>query len=156
MNYSREMDKLCHSLSQSQAHIFERSIDDGIPSFFFVKSYMLSEQARAIDDLNLESAGITKTEIYETIKNRVRGKRGKLLSYPLMHFLGYFYRSAAYLLKLTSKYLYENVPPKFLIENYQALHSLSIQEAIKDAFEANNLEIKTKEELFVDIYKRIK
>lgn len=152
MNYLRKMDEIGHSLATSQARIFERSIEDDLPSFFFTKSFMLSYEARQLDELNLDYAGITEVEIYEVIKNRIKSKRGQLLPFPIMHFLGYFYRSAAYLHGVSSSTLYEKVPPKFLVDNYQTLHSLPIEEAIKEAFEVNNLKVKTKLERFFEIF----
>ena len=152
MNYLRKMDEIGHSLATSQARIFERSIEDDLPSFFFIKSFMLSYEARQLDELNLDYAGITEVEIYEVIKNRIKSKRGQLFSYPVMHFLGYFYRSAAYLHGVSSSLLYEKIPPKFLVDSYQTLHSLPIEEAIKEAFEVNNLKVKTKLERFFEIF----
>ncbi len=152
MNYLRKMDEIGHSLATSQARIFERSVEDDLPSFFFIKSFLLSYEARQLDELNLDYAGITEVEIYEVIKNRIKSKRGQLLPFPIMHFLGYFYRSAAYLHGVSSSTLYEKVPPKFLVDNYQTLHSLPIEEAIKEAFEVNKLETKTKLERFFEIF----
>lgn len=156
MNFSRKMDELCHSLALSQARIFERSIEDGIPSYFFIRSYMTSNEVRFVDELDLERSGLNELEIYESIKNRIKTRNGELLPYPVMHFIGYFYRSAAYLTKLNSKYLFENISPKYLLTNYETLHSLPIEEAIKEAIEIFKLETKSKEELFVEIYKTIK
>lgn len=155
MNFSRKMDELCHSLSLSQARIFDRSVEEGIPSFFFIKSFMLSEEARALDELNLESSGITETEIFDTIKNNVLTKRGDILPYSVIHFIGYFYRSAAYMLNSSSRSLYQDILPKFLVDNYPTLHSLPIEEAIKEALEANNVKQKSKEEIFFEVYKTL-
>ena len=155
MNFLRKMDELCHSLSISQARMFERSVEDGIPSHFFIKSFMLSNEVRQLDKLNLESVGITETEIYFSIKDKIKTTRGEVLPYPIMHFLGYFYRSAAYLSNLSSSYLLKNIPPRFLINNYKTLHSLSIEEAIKESFIVNKIEIKTNEERFIEIYKTL-
>lgn len=153
--YFKEMDETCHFLSNMQARIFERSVEDGIPSYFFIKSFLLSYEARQLDKLNLESAGITEVEIYYVVKEKIKTNRGEILPYPIMHFLGYFYRSAAYLSKLTSSYLLKNIPPRFLINNYQTLHSLAIEEAIKEAFIVNKIEIKSNEERFIEVYQKL-
>ena len=153
MNSLRKMDKLCHSLSTFQANIFEKSVEKGIASFFFIKSFMVSPLARELDDLNLESAGLTEIEIFEVVKSNIKIKRGKLIGYPIMRFLGYFYRSASYLYKLTSKFLYEKIPPKMLIESYDSLHALPIEEAIKDVFDILEINIESNEEIFIKLYK---
>ena len=154
MNSSkRKMDKLCHNLSVMQANLFEKSVVKGLPSYFFIKSFMLSNEARELDELNLESAGITEVEIFYSINQNIKSRRGNLLPYPIMRFLGYFYRSAAYLYELSSKYLYEHIPPKIVVNSFDTLHSLPIEEAIKDVFEILNIEPLTKEELFKKLYR---
>lgn len=153
MNSLRKMDKLGHSLSTLQANIFEKSVEKGLPSFFFIKSFMVSDLARDLDELNLESAGLTEIEIFDVVKSNIKIKRGKLVSYPIMRFLGYFYRSASYLYKLSSKFLYKNIPPKILIESYDSLHALPIEEAIKDVFDILKINIESNEEIFIKLYK---
>ena len=155
MNSSRKMDELCHSLSVSQARIFDRSVENGIPSYFFIKSFMLSSQARDLDNLNLEGAGITEVDIFDAISEKIKIRRGELLPYDIIHFIGYFYRSAAYLHNVTSKYLFEKISPKFLVENFETLHSLAIEDAIEEVFDTLNLVTKSKEELFIELYKTI-
>ena len=155
MNSLRKMDKLSHSLSTLQANIFEKSVEKGIPSLFFIKSFMVSPLARELDDLNLESAGLTEIEIFEAVKSNIKIKRGKLIGYPIMRFLGYFYRSVSYLYNLSSKFLYENISPKMLIESYDSLHALSIEEAIKEVFDILKIDIESKEDLFIRLYKSI-
>ena len=149
------MDELCHSLSVSQARIFDRSVKNGISSYFFIKSFMLSNQARELDNLNLEGAGLTEVDIFDAICEKVSIRRGELLPYEIIHFIGYFYRSASYLCGVTSKYLYKNIPPKFLVNNFKTLHAIAIEDAIEEVFDALHLITKSKNELFIEIYKKI-
>jgi hypothetical protein len=137
-----------------QANLFERSVEKGIPSYFFIKSFLLSDDARHIDELNLEVSGLSEIEIFSLISANIKSKRGNLLPYPIMRFLGYFYRSAAYLYDVTSKFLYENVPVKVVVSSYDYLHSLPIEEAIKDVFEILHINLLSKEELFIKLYKQ--
>ena len=155
MNFSRKMDKFAHNICLSQARMFEKSVDDGLPSYFFIKSFMKSPQARAYDELNLDYANITEVEIYDSIKNRIKIKRGTILPYPIMRFIGYFYRAASYLLDVKSTFLFDNISPKYLSDNYLTLHSLSIEEAIKEVFASKDIHLKTKEEILRDIYKKM-
>ena len=154
MKYSRKMDERCHSLSIMQGRLFERSVEFHIPSYFFIKSFMLSEEAMALDDLDLEKAGITEVEIFNSIKSKIDITRGCLLPYQLMRFIGYFYRSASYLYDVSSKYLYQHIPVKSLISSYDSLHSLPIEEAINDMLSIHKVDLKTKEELFSEEYKK--
>ena len=70
-----------------------------------------------------------------------------------MHYIGYFYRMAAYLTGYSSIQLYRNIKPDLLNKNYRTLHSLTIEEAIKEVFEITNTKIEDKYSLFKKIYK---
>ena len=149
MNFLKKFDRVISNLAHSQAMIFERSIDEGIPSRLFVKSFMLSNEARRLDELSLEMAGLTEIEIFESVKMKIKTKRGIFLPYPIMHFIGYFYRAAVYLSGYSSREIYEKIPVDFLIRNYEVLHSFAIEEAIRESFEILKIEK-------YDLYKRFK
>ena len=149
MSFLRKFDRVISNLAHSQAMIFERSIEEGIPSRIFIKSFMLSTEARRLDELSLEMAGLSEIEIFDSIKKRTRTKNGVFLSYPIMHFIGYFYRSAVYLSGYSSKQIYEKIPVDFLIRNYDVLHSFAIEEAVRESFEILKIEK-------YDLYKRFK
>lgn len=152
MKYLRNVDHLSYSLASSQARIFERSVALGIPSKTFVRSFLLSNEAKRIDDLNLDIAGLTEGEILDTISKRIKTRRGEIYPFAVMHFMGYFYRMASYLTGHHSKDLYRQIKPEFLFKNYQTLHALSIEEAIKETFEMMHIEEKDKYALFKKIY----
>ena len=96
MKFLRNVDRLSHSLASSQARIFESSVSLGIPSKIFIRSYMVSEQAKLIDDLKLDTAGLSEIEVMDQISQRITIKNGELYPFAIMHFIGYFYRMAAY------------------------------------------------------------
>lgn len=135
MNFLRKFDNIASSLAHSQAMIFERSVEEGLPSRMFIRSFMLSDEARRLDELYLEMAGLSEIEIFNSIKLKIKSKRGELLSYPLIHFIGYFYRSAVYLTNYSSKQIYERIPVEFLIRNYLVLHTYAIEEAVREALQ---------------------
>lgn len=153
MKFLRNVDDLAHSLAASQARIFEKSVSFGVPSKLFIRSYLLSSQAKSIDDLNLEIAGLSEIEIYDAISKKIKTKRGELYPFPVIHFIGYFYRMAAYLSGLSSAQLYKQIKPELLLKNYRTLHSLPIEEAINEAFEITNTGADDKYSLFKDIYR---
>ena len=153
MNSLRRVDKLCHSISTTQANIFERSVEKGFSSFIFIKSFMLSDYAKNFDILNLESDGLTELEIICSLKKNIQTRNGIILSYPVMRFLGYFYRSASYLYNLSSKYLFKVMPPKKIVSSYETLHALPIEEAIKEMIELLNIKPETKEEKYIRLLK---
>ena len=153
MEIIRSVDNLSYSLASSQARIFEKSIKYEIPSKIFIRSYMLSWEVRHIDDLDIYVAGLSEIEIYDEISKRIKTRKGEIYPFPVMHYIGYFYRMAAYLTGYSSKLLYENIKPDLLYKNYQTLHSLAIEDAIKEVFEITNIEIEDKYTLFKKIYK---
>ena len=153
MKFLRNVDSLSRSLALSQARIFENSVSFGIPSKIFIRSYMLSDEVMLIDSLNLNVAGLTEREVFDVVSKKITNKRGMLYSFSIMHFIGYFYRMAAYLSGYSSKQLYEYIKPDLLNRNYQTLHSLPIEEAIKEVFEITQFKIEDKYEYFRKIYK---
>ena len=153
MKFLRNVDHLSHSLASTQARIFENSVSFGIPSKTFIRSYMLSNEAKLIDNLNLDVAGLSEIEIFDEISKKIRTKRGELYPFSVMHYIGYFYRVAAYLTGYSSAQLYKSIKPALLYKNYQTLHSLAIEEAIKEVFEIANIEEEDKYSLFKRIYK---
>lgn len=155
MNYLRSVDDLSHSLASVQARIFEKSVSNGIPSKLFIRSYMISKEADYFDDLNLDVAGLSEIEIYNSISKKIKTKKGELYPYPVMHFIGYFYRMAAYLTDCSSVQLYRNIKPELLFKNFQTLHSLSIEDAVKEVFDITHFELEDKYSLFKKIYRNI-
>ena len=153
MKFLRSVDSLSYSLASSQARIFEKSVSFGIPSKIFIRSYMLSQEAKLIDSLNLTGDGLSEDDIFDNISKKIKTNKGELYSFSVMHYIGYFYREAAYLTGLSSRQLYQSVKPDILKRNYNAIHSLSIEEAIKEIFEITNVEIEDKYSLFKKIYK---
>ena len=153
MKFLRSVDRLSHSLALSQARIFEKSVSDGIPSKTFIRSYMLSKETKLIDDLNLDVAGLSEIELFDKIKMKINTNRGELYSFPAMHYVGYFYRIASYLTGLSSSQLYSTIKPDFIVRNYQTLHSLPIEESIREVFEITGTTIEDKISLFKKIYK---
>lgn len=154
MNYSMKLDELGIKLSHSQALIFEQSVEDGIPSMYFIKCFLLSEEAHHLDNLELARPGMSQLEIYASVKSHVHTRKGQLLSYLVMHFIGYFYRAAAYLTKYRSKELYEMIPVDLLVRNYQFLHSLAIEEAVREVFEILDIREFDAYERFKKIYNK--
>lgn len=152
MKFLRSLDELGHSLAITQGRIFEKSVENGIPSYFFIKSFMNSMEAKDLDDLNLTIVELTENEIFDAIANKVNIKRGNLLSYSLMRFIGYFYRMFSYLTNMKSKEIIRLVPINYLVNNFEVLHSYPIDEAVKEVINNKKIKLLTKEELFKRLY----
>ena len=156
MKFLKKFDELSARLAHSQAMIFERSVEEGLPSKMFIRCYMLSEEIKNIDELLLDVAGLSEVELFYTIKRKLKSSRGKLLSYPVMHFIGYFYRAASYLSGYSSKQLYFKVPVEFLLRNYLVLHTYPIEEAVRETFTILKIEDNDLYQRFKEIYGRCK
>ena len=152
MKFLRSVDNLGHSLALLQARIFESSVSNGLPSQFFIKSFMLSYEAECIDNLMLNISGLTEIEIFDSIKNNIKSKRGELFPYPVIHWIGYFYRMMAYLTGWSSKFIYKKITPSFLLKNYKTLHSLSIESQIEEIINLKKLKPIDNFEKFKKIY----
>ena len=152
MNFLRPDDHLMGYLSHNQAEIFEKSVEDGYPSKLFIKAFMLNNEVRYIDDLDLNRDGVNFEDIYTSTVNKIKNKTGELLPYNVMHFIGYFYRAASYLTKYPSKQLYQLIPVDLLVRNYVTLHTFDITEAIREVFELLNLEQNDLYQRFKEIY----
>ena len=86
--FLRNVDSLSYSLASSQARIFENSVSFGIPSKIFIKCYMLSNQAKLLDDLSLDVAGLSEVEIFDAVKENIKTTRGELYPFEIMHYIG--------------------------------------------------------------------
>ena len=153
MEFIRSVDHLAYYLASMQARNFEQSVRLGIPSKTFVRCFLLSNEARQIDELNLDIAGLSEGEILDAISMRIQTRKGEIYSPNEMHFIGYFYRMAAYLTGCHSRELYRSIKPEILYKNYLTLHALTIEDAIKEIFEITHFEVKDKYELFKQIYR---
>ncbi len=154
MNFLRKSSELSHRLAHMQAMIFEKSVEEGYPSKMFIKCFLLSSEALSLDNLELEKSGINQIDIFDAVKSKIKSKRGELLSFPIMHFIGYFYRMASYLSGYTSRKLYELIGIDILVRNYLTLHTLPIEESIQEIFDILKIPESNLNQKFMDIYKK--
>ena len=155
MNCLRERDEDCYRLSSMQARLFAKSAEADYPSFYFIKVFMHSPSAKSLDNLLYLYSGSSELEIFVEIEGRLTKKEGGTV-YPedVMHWIGYFYRSAAYLLKRTSPELFRAIPPSYLNKTYQAYHGLDIEAAIDRVFADLGVTFLTPQERFRQLYRR--
>lgn len=152
MNYSREKDNIAYTLGSMQARLFEKSSIDNIPSYFFIQQFMQSEDAKMIDDLSFLQTGSSELEIYMHVKQAIKRKKGVVYSAEIMHWMGFFYRYAAYLTSIDSKTLFKRIPPKKLYEMYPLYHGLDIQKAIEMVMSAVKIDQESPMDRFLNLY----
>ncbi len=61
----------------------------------------------------------------------------------------YFYRMFSYLTNFSFKEIYYLISSSYLVDNYDVLHSLPINESIKETIENKNIKVITKEGIFI-------
>ena len=153
MKYLRKKDDIALRLASMQANIFARSSKEGIPSYFFIQQFMLSSDAKLIDDLLFLESGSSELEIYLNIRNSTKRKKGKVYPEDISHWIGFFYRYASYLTGLSSKLLFKKVKPNSLFNLYPLYHSLDIEKAVMMVLETSHLDSQTPLDRFLNLYR---
>ena len=156
MKFLRNKDDLCYSLASMQARIFEKSVDDNIPSYFFIQQYMLSDYVSLLDNLSYFESGLSELELYLNIKDGVKRNKGKIYPKEIMHWIGFFYRYASYLSGIESKTLFKEINPNKLCEVYPLYHGLDIQKAVETILDDANLNNMSPMDRFYNLYKNKK
>ena len=150
MNYLRNADDLMNKYAHNQACIFEQASRDNLPSYSFIKMYMCSKKVTDLDKIEL----VSDDEIYLPIKNKIK-KHGSVLSSNMMHWIGYIYRSLSYLYDVSSRTLFYEVPPKYLVSIYPLYHSLDPVKAASKIYEEKLKTDKTNIDYIVNLMKQI-
>ncbi|MCQ2793707.1 MAG: hypothetical protein MJ221_04840 [Bacilli bacterium] len=129
LNNEKEALKLC----SIQASIFKSCIDEKLDEKDFIGRYMKSIYAKNMDEGvyfdNYEDQAI----IVSKLKKISKAKEVTTFTYPLLHFIGYFYRYYCYLYKVASIVAWKEIPIEYLCDNYDVLHSLDISKACENA-----------------------
>ena len=152
MERLREKDDICYRLASMQARIFEKSANEGIASYFFIQQFAYSFDAEILDNLRFLLSGFSELEIYLDTKRNTKRQNGKVFPPEVMHWIGYFYRNASYLMGINSKTLFKKIPPQKLYNVYPLYHGLDIQKAIDMVFETVDFEELTPLERFKKLY----
>lgn len=131
MKFIKNEDEKCFSLSQMQAGIFERAAKDQISSYFFIKVYMHSDEVNKLDDESIFYTGLSRESIYLPILRKMKKTSGEAYPIEIMHWIGYFYRTACYLTGKRSKWMFNQISPSYLKDVYYTYHSLDITKAVQ-------------------------
>ena len=153
MVFLRKKDDVCYQLASTQANVFERSTIQNIASYFFIQEYMNSNDAKSLDDLSFLYGNSSELEIYINTFNKTKRKYGGTVYPPeVMHWIGFFYRYAAYLTGMSSKKLFKTIPPTDLNKVYPLYHSLEISKAVSTVFDDINYQPTDRKAIFKKIY----
>lgn len=123
--------KLC----DIQGRLFELSVERQLRSTSFIKIFMNSETAKALDSTynRMQWAGeeYLLEEIVEAAGDKV-SKGGEIYSKDLIYWIGYIYRYWHYYTKESSKAIYKQAPVETMKSNYLMFHTVAPEVAIED------------------------
>ena len=123
--------KLC----DIQGRLFELSVERQLRSTSFIKTFMNSETAKALDSTynRMQWAGeeYLLEEIVEAAGDKV-SKGGEIYSKDLIYWIGYIYRYWHYYTKESSKAIYKQAPVETMKSNYLMFHTMAPEVAIEE------------------------
>lgn len=128
-------------LCDIQGRLFELSLKNGYDSPEFIKAFMNSRAAAALDDTydRLQWAG--EEYILEELDDEVGGlkKAGVEYSNEVLYWAGYLYRYWHYYKEEMSADIYKKADAKMLNECWLAFHTMDVEMAIDDLEEIHKL-----------------
>ena len=155
MNFIRKKDDIVYRLASMQARIFEKASYSGLPSYYFVLAFLHSPEAASLDNLSFLLGGSSELEIYLRVSESLKKRSGGTVYPPhVMHWIGFFYRYAAYLSNIPSAKLAKAIPPKHLCGVYEAYHGLDIAKAVEMVFDELSIDNPTPQERFDALFRK--
>lgn len=155
MNFIRKKDDVVYRLASMQARIFEKASSSGFPSYYFIRAFLHSPEASSLDDLSFLLGGSSETEVYLRVSESLKKRSGGTVYPPhIMHWMGFFYRYAAYLSGIPSAKLAKSIPPKHLLGVYDAYHGLDIAKAVEMVFDGLSIVNPTPQERFDALFRK--
>ena len=135
------MNELQIKLCDIQGRLFELSAEKEIDSAAFIKVFMMSETAKALDsDYNrMQWAGeeYLFEEVLSSADDSVK-KNGEIFSADVLYWIGYIYRYWHYYTDEDSTKIYKQVPVETMKRNYMIFHTMDPSLAIEDLKEIHN------------------
>ncbi|MCD8149193.1 MAG: hypothetical protein LUE92_06460 [Clostridiales bacterium] len=123
--------KLCHI----QGRLFELSVDKQLGSASFIRIFMNSETAKALDSSynRMQWAGeeYLLEEVVEAAGEKLREK-GEVYPKDVIYWIGYIYRYWHYYTGEASKAIYKQAPAETMRRNYLMFHTMAPEVAIED------------------------
>lgn len=127
-------------LCDIQGRLFKLSARRGISSTEFVKVFMKSATAKALDSTynRMQWAGeeYLLEEVIDEAGDRFK-KPGVVYTEELIYWIGYIYRYWHYVTNESSKEIYKQVPVKVMEQNYKRLYLMTPEEIIGGLKEKN-------------------
>lgn len=127
-------------LCDIQGRLFKLSVQRGISSAEFIKVFMKSATAKALDSTynRMQWAGeeYLLEEVFDEARDRFE-KPGDVYSEELIYWIGYIYRYWHYMMGESSKEIIKLAPVKVMKQNYERLYMMTPEEVIEILKENN-------------------
>ena len=121
-------------LCDIQGRLFKLSVRRGISSAEFIKVFMKSATAKALDSTynRMQWAGeeYLLEEVIEEAGDRFE-KPGEVYMEEQIYWIGYIYRYWHYVTRESSNEIYKQAPVKVMRENYAQLYVMTPEEVIE-------------------------
>ena len=133
------MDEIALKLCDIQGRLFELSAAKGYGSAGFVKAFMLSETAKALDSTynRMQWAG-EEYLLEEVATGTALSVGGTVLSADVLYWIGYLYRYWHYYTGESSAKIYKQAPVETMKRNYMMFHTMDPSLAIEDLKEIHS------------------
>ena len=134
------MNELQLKLCDIQGRLFELSADNSYESSTFIKVFMTSDVAKALDSTynRMQWAGEEYLlEELTAIKGNNLIKKGEIYSKDILYWIGYLYRYWHFYKNESSVKIYKQAPAKMMKRNYLIFHTMAPELAIDDLKEIN-------------------
>lgn len=129
------MDELQLKLCDIQGRLFELSADNNYGSANFVKVFMTSEVAKALDSTynRMQWAGeeYLLEELVDVAGDKL-SKEGEIFSKDILYWMGYLYRYWHYYTNEDSVKIYKQASVATMKRNYLMFHTMAPELAIGD------------------------
>ena len=136
------MDSLQLKMCDIQGRLFELSAEKDLPSAAFIKAFMTSETAKALDSKynRMQWAG-EEYLIEEIISNEGDKLKQEEEIYPadVLYWIGYIYRYWHYYTGEDSSKIYKKAPVSVMKRNYLMFHTMAAELAIENLKEIYSL-----------------
>ena len=130
----RKMTSIELQLCDIQGRLFILSARRGIGSVEFIKVFMKSATAKALDSTynRMQWAGeeYLLEEVIDEAGDRFK-KLGEIYSEGLIYWIGYIYRYWHYVTGESSKEIYKQAPVKVMRQNYERFYTMTLEEVIE-------------------------
>lgn len=129
------MDELQLKLCDIQGRLFALSADKNYGSAVFIKQFMTSSIAKALDSTYNRMQWAGEEYLLEEITDASNGKitsSGEVFSKDVLYWIGYTYRYWHYYTGEESSKIYKQAPDDVMKQNYTMLHTMSSSLAIEN------------------------